>query len=175
MAEAILANVNRDNLKASLRMLEKRKEMILEQAKTQDIDEQSQRIIELESDEAFMKKLMNCDSAEKVQTLFKENGVDLSMEQVNDLLKGIGELLIQLGNNDGELTEDELEQIAGGWSWKGFVTGALLGVAVFVVGALSVAAEVGTAGLATPFVAAVAVALPATLGTVSGLIGSLLE
>ena len=175
MAEAILANVNRDNLKASLRMLEKRKEMILEQAKTQDIDEQSQRIIELESDEAFMKKLMNCDSAEKVQALFKENGADIAMEQVNDLLKGIGELLIQLGNNDGELTEDELEQIAGGWSWKGFVTGTLLGVAVFVVGALSVAAEVGTAGLATPLVAAVAVALPATMGTASGFIGSLLE
>ena len=171
MAEGILTNVHQDNLKASLRMLEKRKDMMLEQAKTQDLDEQSQRIIELENDEAFTKKLMNCDSAEKVQALFKENGVDFSMEQVNDLLKGIAELLIQLGNNDGELTEDELEQIAGGWNWRGFISGVITGVALVVVSALAVAAEVGTAGLATPLAAAVAVALPSALGTVFGFLG----
>ena len=170
MAEAIFTNVNQENLKASARMLEKRKDMILEQANMEELDEQSRKIIELESDETFTKELMNCGSAEKVQALFKENGVNLSMEQVNDLLKSVGELILKLDQNDGELTDDELEQISGGWSWLGALKGIGAGLAAALVVIGAAALIIGTEGMATPFIAA-AIGTSSVGGVIFGALG----
>lgn len=170
MAEVILANVNRENLKASARMLEKRKDMILEQASMEKLDEQSLKIMELENDTEFTGKLMNCDSAEKVQALYKENGVELSIEQVNDLLKSVGELILKLDQNDGELTDDELEQISGGWSWLGALKGIGAGLAAAAVVIGAAALIIGTEGMATPFIAA-AIGTSSVGGVIFGALG----
>ena len=155
MKESILANVNQENLKASVRMLEKRKDMMVEQMKNDNIDDKSKKMLELIEDKAFINELMQCGNVESIQDLYKKNGFDISAEQVNDLLKCVGELIINLDKNDGELTEEELENIAGGWSWGGFFGGLVAGafVAMFVV------LETASLGTATPFVVAAGAAV----------------
>ena len=63
---------------------------------------------EVLSDEAFAKSLIEMETHEDVQTALKEKGVDLSIEDI----KAIQNLLVN--QEDGELSEDDLENVAGG-------------------------------------------------------------
>ena len=74
------------------------------------------------SDEAFVKACIEAENEEAVQKLFAEKGVEISLteieqmkEMLNDVLDGkITEEQLNKMANGGELSEDELEQAAGG-------------------------------------------------------------
>lgn len=62
------------------------------------------------ADTAFVKRIAEAESAEAVQTLFAEKGLDLSLEDV----KEIGAQIERLSQDADELNETDLENVAGG-------------------------------------------------------------
>ena len=113
-----------ENMKNTAYMLEKRSNMMLEQARTEgEVSPAVEKFLELLKDEAFAKDFANCASAEAMKELLDQNGVEFSMEEIDSLLIGIGTLALKLEENNGELSEEELEMIAGGFSWTGFWAG----------------------------------------------------
>ena len=77
---------------------------------------------EVLSDEAFAKSLIEMETPEDVQTALKEKGVDLSIEDI----KAIQNLLVN--QEDGELSEDDLENVAGGVDVDKIITGVVDGI-----------------------------------------------
>ena len=151
-------------------MLEKRSTMFLEQAKADGIiTPAEEKFAELIRDEAFAAALNNCGSAEAVKELLDKNGVDFSMEEIHAMLVVVGTLFQKLEENDGELTDEDLEQIAGGWSWGSFFKGLGIGALAAATATLFVATAVCciffTGGTATPFIAA---GIGAAVGAVAG-------
>ncbi len=67
-----------------------------------------QKIKELFSDEQFVKELFALETPEEVQAVLVDNDIEISVE---DILK-IKELLTK--KESGELSDEELEQVAGG-------------------------------------------------------------
>lgn len=72
-----------------------------------------EKIKELVEDQEFVKKLLSCEEPEQVQKLFADNGVEISLEDV----KALGKALAAMAESDGELSEDDLEAVAGGSAW----------------------------------------------------------
>lgn len=68
--------------------------------------ERKQRFVELSGDDAFVKKFAECKTPEAALALFAEEGVDLTLEQLQSLLKAL--------TAAGELEDDLLEDVAGG-------------------------------------------------------------
>ncbi len=69
-----------------------------------------EKIKALMAEEAFAEKLMACEEPEQVQALFAEKGVELSLDEVVAIGKGVS---AALGEGD-ELDEDALDSVAGG-------------------------------------------------------------
>lgn len=162
---------NNAAFQSSLSMLEKRNNMMIEQARADGvIAPAEEKFLALLKDEVFGKELANCASAEEVKELMDKNGVDFSMEYIQEMLVAIGKLANTLEANNGELSEEELEQIAGGWSWGSFWRGAVaIGCAVAAV-SLAVASVVVTGGSAAiPLIAA------GVGGGVGGVVGGVTE
>lgn len=68
----------------------------------------SDKLNTLLEDEAFINKILNAEDPERVSALFAENGVTLSVKEV-EILRS------RLENTDNdELSEDQLENVAGG-------------------------------------------------------------
>ncbi len=68
----------------------------------------SDKLNALLEDEAFINKILNAEDPEQVSALFAENGVTLSVKEV-EILRS------RLENTDSdELSEDQLENVAGG-------------------------------------------------------------
>jgi hypothetical protein len=176
-----------ENMKNAAYMLEKRSAMLLDQARMEgEVPASVEKFMELLHTETFNKEFMNCDSAEAVKELLDRNGIDFTMEEIDAILIAVGNTLIKLEENDGELTEEDLEQVAGGWSWGGFFKGIALGVASMVVmigiTAACVAATVGTGGAAAPLagvtIAAAAKFIGVTVGSaaaIGGVMGGAME
>ena len=68
------------------------------------------RLEELFSDQKFVDALGAADKAEEVVRIFAENGVEMSTEEAEKFLEGCAN-----GAQSGELNEDELDAVAGGW------------------------------------------------------------
>ena len=60
---------------------------------------------ELQKDEEFKKQIEDAQSFEEVAEIFKSRGVDVTVEQLKNSIEE---------NKDGELGEEELEDVAGG-------------------------------------------------------------
>ena len=138
MAEAILANVNQDKLKASLRFLDKQGEMTVETLKVngQDVSK-AEKLEELFKDEDFVKELAPTSNAAEAQAVFAAHGLELTAEEVKGISQQCAGCIKKLEENDGELSENDLEQICGGASGSdiaGSMTGA--GIAFAIGGAL---------------------------------------
>ena len=144
-----------ENMKNTAYMLEKRSNMMLEQARTEgEVSPAVEKFLELLKDEAFAKDFANCASAEAMKELLDQNGVEFSMEEIDSLLIGIGTLALKLEENNGELSEEELEMIAGGFSWTGFWAGVGGGI-LMAAACIGCAVAMGvTAGAAAPAAAA---------------------
>ena len=129
--------INMENMNASLRMLDKMGEMTLHHMKETDpaAAEQLEKLGNLFNNEDFCKQFVACENKETAAKLFADNGFALTMEQVEALmtqLKAIGRKLV---DNDGQLTEADLEMIAGGSTedaLKGicYTSGGVFGISV---------------------------------------------
>ena len=62
---------------------------------------------ELLEDEAFTSKLATLETAEEVKAAFEEKGVHITVEQINAIHA-------RLASGSGELSDDDLEVVAGG-------------------------------------------------------------
>lgn len=67
-----------------------------------------EKIKDLMDNKNFVSKITAMEDPEQVQAAFAENGVDFTLEQINQ----IAELVIN--NNAEELNEDALEAVSGG-------------------------------------------------------------
>lgn len=65
----------------------------------------SEKFAELEANEKFTTALKNASSYEEISSLFREEGVDVSAEALREIAKR---------EKEGELIEEDLEDISGG-------------------------------------------------------------
>jgi len=74
-----------------------------------------ERIKEVFADEEFIKELFSKETAEEAQALFEEKDIDISIEElvkIKDII--IAKLQAAESGESAELTEEELEDVAGG-------------------------------------------------------------
>lgn len=69
-----------------------------------------EKIKALMEDEAFVAKLVEFETPEEVVAAFREKDVEVSVDDITNLKKQ----LEKMSENGGELSEDELESVAGG-------------------------------------------------------------
>lgn len=79
-------------------------------------------IKEVFSDEAFVNSLANLDTAEEVQAALKEKNVDLSIDDIVKIQKTLA------SQESGELSEDDMENVAGGFAITAGVVSAIAGI-----------------------------------------------
>ena len=117
--------MNQEKLNASVRYLNKTGEANLEKLKAANHEEAERfaKLGELLSNESFAKQFVACADKEAAAKLFADHDFAITMEELEDLIVQIKTLRQQLLNNDGELSEDALEMVAGGFNWKGFLEG----------------------------------------------------
>lgn len=80
---------------------------------------------EVLSDADFAKSLIEMDTPEAVQSALKEKGIDLSLEDITAIQN------ILTNQSEGELSEDDLENVAGG--------------SLTIMGAIAIAGIIGAA------------------------------
>lgn len=157
--------INQENLNATLRFLEKQGEAALEELKVTDpqLAECGETLKLLFSDENFCKAFFSCPDRQSAVQLFGDNGIIITEAEVEGLVLQLYTMVKRLEENDGELSEEELAQIAGGSLFS--TLGKGLGIAL-IAGflAASTIASIFTGGLA---VAGISVAVGALCGGVS--------
>lgn len=89
----------------------------------------------IEADKGLAEKLFSLESAKDVQSLLKEQGLDFSVEEIDTLREALVKALAK--STDGELSDEDLEDVAGGIAITAIV--ALIGA---IAGAVSVAGAV---------------------------------
>lgn len=72
-----------------------------------------ERIKEVFSDEVFVKQLLEQEEAEQVQELLRDKEIDLSIEDIAQIKDMVGKMANGEMNPE-ELSEDDLESVAGG-------------------------------------------------------------
>ena len=85
-----------------------------------------QKFAEVFADKEFAEKVLALTEPEDVQKAFADKGIDLSIEDV----KAIGRMLAE--NQDGELSEEALLDVAGGFAITGVTVAAVIGCVVAV-------------------------------------------
>ena len=99
----------------------------------------NEKLKEIFSDEAKVKEVLSIEDPEKAREWFSEHGVEFSIDEIHRLGETInkisrGEITQEDLNKSDELSEDDLEDVAGGSEADMFL--AYLGV----VGVLGIAA-----------------------------------
>ena len=69
-----------------------------------------EKLNELLKDEAFVKELLEKETAEEAQKLLASKGIELTIEQLEAIQK------VSKAQNNEELGDEQLEQVAGGFS-----------------------------------------------------------
>ena len=126
--------INQENLNATMQYVEKVSENALNQLRETD-PEAAKRLEQMNAlfnDEDFMNKFIACDEKEDMIRLCAEHGFVMTMDELDGLLAQTKGMLQKLVDNDGKLTEEDLEQVAGG----------IFDTAIKVANALSSAAKV---------------------------------
>ena len=108
-----------NNVKVLKKKAEAEKEMAKMNGTYTEVDE---RLEEVFGDKDFMKDVLCCENPDKAYELFCTRNSDLTKEQFVELIKASFQMYEALVSKDEELSEDELEQIAGGGffgtAWK---------------------------------------------------------
>ena len=95
-----------------------------------------EKIETLLRDEKNQDKIKSLTDIEDIMGFFEENGVSYTDELKDEIRKATADLSAEVG--DGELTEDALASVAGGWSWDSFFGGASGGAIVGgIIGAIA--------------------------------------
>lgn len=90
--------------------------------------EMNARLEELCKDEEYVKYILSLGSAEEISKELETKDIDLSPEEIHK----IGSLLRKKAN--GELSDEELEQVSGGIELLGWIIGSLIACAVIAGG-----------------------------------------
>lgn len=85
----------------------------------------NEKMSALLQDEAFLEKLLDLENDTDVQALLAENGVELTLAEISAVKTGIENRLA--GENE-ELSEDDLENVAGGVDIGGLISGICEGI-----------------------------------------------
>ena len=149
--------MNSEKLNASVRYLNKVGESNLEKMKV-DAPELAQRFEKLGallSNENFAKQFAACADKEAAAKLFADHDFEITLEEAGDLMTQIKTMAQKLIDNDGELQEEDLELVSGGWSWIRFleivcftcitVSGAALGTIICPGVGSAIGAVIGAA------------------------------
>lgn len=72
----------------------------------------NEKLKELLKDEAFVKELVEQETVEDAQKLLASKGVDISVDQLNEIRKGVAARL----EEGEELSDEQLENVAGGFA-----------------------------------------------------------
>ena len=75
------------------------------------MSEKEKKLAEIFSDEEFTRALLSMETPEEVQTALKEKGLELTIDEIKEIAKAIN------ASQEGELTEGNLEDVAGGSIW----------------------------------------------------------
>ena len=74
------------------------------------------KLTELLGNEEFIEKIKGIDSKEQFLSLLSDNGVYISEEALDQFVDKLAE--------DKELTEEDLQDISGGWAWTVITNGS---------------------------------------------------
>ena len=101
-----------------------------------------QLIKKMQDDKDFAEKILTCKENDEAIALAKEQGIDLTPENIVEVYE-----TLQLASRieEGELSEEELEQVAGGMLSVTLLVSALALVAISTISALSILGPVGSA------------------------------
>jgi predicted ribosomally synthesized peptide with nif11-like leader len=85
-------------------------------------DEMQKKIEALVNDAEFAAKLSQCETCDEIAALFGTEGIEVSGEELE---KGMERISVQ--NENGEIGEDDLEQVSGGFLVTGtsFLVGCI--------------------------------------------------
>ena len=92
--------------------------------------DKNQKLIEIFQNEQFKAECQNLNTAEDLKELFAKYDLDLSMDEVYALCAQIAS-----SSQSGELDENDLDAVAGGFAW---VAVAAIGLGVACVGSFAV-------------------------------------
>ena len=76
----------------------------------------NEQLMSLMKNKEFVEKMLKCKKAAEVQALFAEYGCELTLEEVNSLCKQLKSTFQKALENGGELSENDLEDVAGGFA-----------------------------------------------------------
>lgn len=79
-------------------------------------------IKEVFSDREFVESLLELETAEEVQAALKEKNLDLSVEDIENIQKAL------ITQESSELSEEEMENVAGGFAITAVAVSAIAGV-----------------------------------------------
>ena len=88
------------------------------------------KLYELFQDERFVSDLLEMEEPEQIQTALRDQGIEMSLEEV----KTVGAICEKLIEKDGELTEEDLEEISGGVVFMATLTTAVTIAQIILVG-----------------------------------------
>ena len=77
------------------------------------MDERVSKLKELITNEDFARELFGKQTAEEAQALLKDNGVEFTLDEVNQIGDGI-RIIAKSQAAGGELSEDDLKSVSGG-------------------------------------------------------------
>lgn len=101
-----------------------------------------EKVKALLSDEQNKEKIKAMRTADEVIAFYEENGFTYSEDEKQKIRKTFDELKEK--NPEGELTEEALENVAGGWDWGSFISGITGGGAIGALMAGGTAALLGS-------------------------------
>ena len=87
----------------------------------------------LMEDEKFVKEFLGQESQTDVQKFLAKNDIEMSIEEINEFGKTLDDLVGK--NQNGELSEADLESVAGGFFITGITTVAVAKCLIAVGGA----------------------------------------
>ncbi len=99
----------------------------------------AQLLAKIEADNSMVEKLFALENANEVQDLLKADGLDFSLDEINVLKDGIIKVA-EKGNN--ELSDEDLEDVAGGFAITVAGVTAVIGAVCAVAGLGLTAANV---------------------------------
>ena len=109
-------NINQEKLNASIRYLNKMGDRTVESLReaAPEVSERLEHLGALLKDEEFCKQFVTSESKEAAAKLFTDRGFDITDEELTALATRTRDIVHHLMENDGELGEEYLEQVAGG-------------------------------------------------------------
>ena len=100
-----------------------------------------EKIVDAFADEALLETVMQSEDMAEIQAALKAKGIDMSLDEVKKMTEQIDAQM----ENDGELTDDQMEQVAGGivTAFSACTLGVLLAYKAATVGASVAGSVVG--------------------------------